>query len=163
MSTLESLIPSLRAEALALTHQSSIEDEAYPFMMGILDLGLLLEAEPSLRADIRRFLDETAAHFDRELGIIRRFASDIESRSWTGWSDNPALWEDLCTRRSAVAFFAELYEDTELAPMLPSLDEARLDGIMRDHARDGYLPQEDIPAHMPKRHWWWWLPDDPPA
>jgi hypothetical protein len=163
MTTLEALLQSLRALAATLTHQSSIEDEAFPFMMGIVDLGLRLEAEPSLRPQVRRFLEETAAHFDWHIGLIRRFASDIESRSWTDWSDDPTLWRDLCIRRSAVAFFSELYADTSLAPMLPSLEESRLDEILRDHADDAYVPRDKIPPHMPTRHWWWWLPDAPPA
>jgi hypothetical protein len=53
--------------------------------------------------------------------------------------------------------------DTALASELDRIDQAWLNGIMRDHASDGFLPPEAVPAHMPIRHWWWWLPDDPPA
>jgi hypothetical protein len=163
MITLDSLLGSLRKQAAKLTLRSSLEREAYPFMMDVLDLGLLLEAEPSRRAEIRGFLDQTAPHLDRELGIIERFASEIESRSETGWSEDPSLWEDLCTRRSAVAFFVEIYQDSSLAPRLPFIDQARLDLLMRDRSCHAFLEPGDVPAHMPTRHWWWWLPDDPPA
>lgn len=163
MSTLASLLESLRTQAWNLTLHSSVEHDAWPFMMGTLDLGLLLEAEPSRRAEIREFLDETAGHLDREIGIIHRFASGIRSRSWTGWSDNPALWENLCTRRSALAFFAELYQDTALTPTLQGIDQAGLDQLMRDLSCHAFLEPGAIPAHMPTRHWWWWLPDEPPA
>jgi hypothetical protein len=94
---------------------------------------------------------------------LEAFGADLSRRSETGWSDDPSQFEDLCTRRSALAFLAELYADTSLASELDRIDQAWLDGIMRDHASHGFLPPDAIPAHMPARHWWWWLPDDPPA
>lgn len=163
MRPFESLVESLRKRAPTLTLRSSVEDDAWPFMMNVLDLGLRLEAEPSRRAEIRGLLDETATHLDQELGIIELFADHIDSRSSFGWSEDPTMWEDLCTRRSAVAFFVELYQGTLLEPRLAFIDQAHLDEVMRDHAHHGYLRPDEIPAHMPTRHWWWWLPDDPPA
>jgi hypothetical protein len=99
MIILESLLESLRIQAASLTRQSSVNDEAWSFMMDIFELGLLLEADPSRRPEIRGFLDETAPHLDQEIGIIWRFVWDMESRSTTGWSEDPSRWLDLCTRR----------------------------------------------------------------
>jgi hypothetical protein len=163
MIILESLLESLRTQAASLTRQSSVNDEAWSFMMDIFELGLLLEADPSRRPEIRGFLNETAPHLDQEIGIIERFAWDTRMRSETGWSEDPHQWLDLCTRRSALAFFFELYEDTSLAARLPFIDQAGLDQLMRDLSCHAFLEAGDRPAHMPTRHWWWWLPDDPPA
>jgi hypothetical protein len=163
MSVLEPLLTSLRAQAASLTLQSSVNDEAWSFMMDILELGLMLEAETSRRPEIREFLDGTAHHLDWEIGIIWRFAWDMRSRSMTGWSEDPTQWRDLCTRRSALAFFLELYKDSSMAETLETFDEAEFDQLMRDRACHAFLEEGDRPAHMPTRHWWWWLPDDPPA
>jgi hypothetical protein len=163
MTTLEPLLESLRTRAASLTRQSSVENDAWEFMMDIFELGLLLEAEPSRRPEAHTFLDETAPHLDQEFGIISRFASSMESRSMTGWSEDASLWSDLCTRRSALAFFVELYSDSALAPTLVTIYQAGLDQLMRDLSCHAFLEAGDRPAHMPTRHWWWWLPDDPPA
>jgi hypothetical protein len=163
MITLESLLQSLRIQAAELTLQSSVDRDAWSFLMDVFDLGLLLEAVPSRRGEIRGFLDETAVQLDYQIGLIRRFIFDIHSRSSFGWSDDPSQWEDLCTRRSAVAFFAELYEETALGPNVLSIEQAALDELMRDRSCHAFLQPGAIPAHMPTRHWWWWLPDDPPA
>lgn len=163
MNQLGSLLDPLRAQVAALTPTSPVDDAPYGFLMGLVDLGLALEADPSCRAAIRGFLDDTAPRIAGAFMALEAFGADLARRSETGWSDDPSLFEDLCTRRSALAFLAELYADTALAPELDRIDSAWLDGIMRDCARHGFLPPEAIPAHMPRRHWWWWLPDEPPT
>lgn len=163
MIILESLLESLRAQTAILTHRSPVEDDAWQFMMSIFELGLLLEADPSRRPAVRGVLAETARHLDEEIGIIERFAWNTRTRHETGWSEDPDQWRDLCTRRSALAFFFELYEDSPLSARLPFINQAGLDEIMRDYASHGNLLPEEIPAHMPTRHWWWWLPGAPPS
>jgi hypothetical protein len=163
MNELSSLLDYLRAQVIALTPTAPVDDAPYNFLMGLFDLGLMLERDPSCRAAIRGFLDETARLLVDPFMSLEAFGADLSRRSETGWSDDPSLFENLCTRRSALAFFAELYADTSLAPELDRIDQAWLDGIMRDHAHHGFLSREAIPADMPTRHWWWWLPDDPPA
>jgi hypothetical protein len=163
MSELSSLLDHLRTQVSAMTSTSPVDGAPYNFLMGLVDVGLMLEADPSRRAAIRGFLDETAPRLVDAFMSVEAFAADLSRRSETGWSDDPSQFENLCTRRSALAFFAELYADTAVASELDRIDQAWLDGIMRDHADHGFLPPEEIPAHMPTRHWWWWLPDDPPA
>jgi hypothetical protein len=160
---MKSLLDHLRTQVAALTSTSPIDEAPYQVMMGLHSLGLKVEADPSLRAAIRGFLDDTAPRLADAFMALEAFGADLSRRSETGWSDDPSQFEDLCTRRSALAFLAELYADTSLASELDRIDQAWLDGIMRDHASHGFLPPDAIPAHMPARHWWWWLPDDPPA
>jgi hypothetical protein len=163
VSDLESLLRALRAEALDLAAAPPGRGDAHSFMMTLIDLGLLLEPGQSQPAEVRAFLDETASQLDRALGSITRFVMDTVSRGETGWSDDPTQWEDMCNRRSAIAYFVELYSTTALARALPGIDGGYLDNLMRAHANEGYLTADQIPEHMPTRHWWWWLPRTPPA
>jgi hypothetical protein len=158
------LVESLRGRAAALSLRASIEDDVYPFMMDVYDMGMVAETDPRCREEVHAVLAATVAHLEKEFAVIERFASDIKYRSMTGWTDELTQWEDLCTRRSAVAFFVELYAGTALAPSLSCLDEGGLDRLMRDLAscHTVYDPSA-IPPHMPSRHWWWWLPGRPPA
>jgi hypothetical protein len=163
MSELAALLQSLRVEGLGLRSNLSVRSAAYSFMMRLIVLGLLLEAERSRRPEIQAFLDETAPHFDREVGVFMRFVAETVFRGETGLSDDPTRWKDMCNRRSALAFFVELYASTALAPSLGAFQQDYLDTLLRAHANNGYLTGGDIPAHMPARHWWWWLPHAPPA
>jgi hypothetical protein len=163
MSELTALLDYVRTQAAALTPLSSVKEAPYHFLMALVSLGLKLEEEPSRKATIRDFLEETAPQLTKAFMSFEAFGSDLADRSEVGWSDGTPQFVDLCKRRSALAFLAEIYADTSLASELDRIGQDWLDGIMRDRASHGYLDPDDIPAHMPTRHWWWWLPDDPPA
>lgn len=162
MSELSTLLDYLRTQAAALTTRSPGNEAPDDFLMSLVHLGLMIEEEPPRKATIRDFLDETAPLLVTGFMSLEIFGSDLADRSEVGWSDGTPHFADLCWRRSALAFLAEIYADTLLASELDRIEQDWLDGIMRDHASHGYLDPKDIPAHMPTRHWWWWLPDDPP-
>ena len=163
MAEVSALIDFLRAQSSALTPTSPVEAAPQRFLLGLVRLGLALEAEPGLRSTVRGFLEETACLLVGSFMSIEAFAADLSRRSETGWSDDPSKFADLCIRRSALAFLADLYADTALGPELDRIEQGWLDEIMRDYASHGNLLPEEIPAHMPTRHWWWWLPGAPPS
>jgi hypothetical protein len=78
MTELARLLESVRLGAANLLLTSSLEGHAYPFMMDVLELGLAIEAEPSLRAGVVARLDETAPHLGEEL---ESFTASLEISS----------------------------------------------------------------------------------
>jgi hypothetical protein len=154
----------LRTLAARLTRQPAPHAEAAGFMYRLVDLGVALAGDPGRREsrEVSAFIDETAPHLVRGFDSLGLFAMEIRARSQNDWSADPHRWEELCRRRSAVEFLCELYRETALAELLPEIDNAWLDEIMRETGvARGHFSREDVPAGMPPTHWWWWLPAAP--
>lgn len=63
-------------------------------------------------------------------------------------------WKEICRKRSAVQFVTDFYHDLRLDQNLISTLDDRIVAI---GVKEGGLPTEDIPKHIPDAHYWWFI------
>jgi len=139
------------------------DDALEQFLDGTFDLGVALHRAPDAVPP-----DELEAYRDRMAEIVDRFHHRVETYvNRTVRKFRPAFegdeWQQLCRRRSSVAFLQELSAGTPYALRASSIDLSELDDlIIAVGEREGYLDPDKVPDGVPGEHWWWWYPGPVP-